>query len=192
MPLKEILQRAAREKWAVPHFNFSNLEILKAIAEAARETKSPVMAGTSEGEREFLGLSEAVALVKSFRGEGIMIFLNADHTKSVDAAKEAVDAGYDSVHIDLSAKSFEENVGGTAEVAKYARAKSPDISVEGELGYLRGESQVRKKNGVDRFAGAVGNVHGISLEEPAVEIEKIKKIRAAAPPEVALVLHAGS
>ena len=211
--LSEILRKALKEKWAVPHFNFSNLETLKAIAEAARETKSPVMAGTSEGEREFLGLSEAVALVKSFRGEGIMIFLNADHTKSVDAAKEAVDAGYDSVHIDLSAKSFEENVGGTAEVAKYARAKSPDISVEGELGYLRGESQVQKKKievnpedytnpdqaaefvkktDVDRLAVAVGNIHGINLDEPDLDIERIKKIRQAVPENVILVLHAGS
>src|SRR3989338_3011488 len=211
--LSEILRKALKEKWAVPHFNFSNLETLKAIAEAARETKSPVMAGTSEGEREFLGLSEAVALVKSFRKEGIMIFLNADHTKSVDAAKEAVDAGYDSVHIDLSAKSFEENVGGTAEVAKYARAKSPDISVEWELGYLRGESRVQKKKievkpedltkpeeaaefvkktGVDRLAVAVGNVHGITLDEPALDIERIKKIRETVPFEVVLVLHAGS
>ena len=213
MTLGEIFKKALQEKWAVPHFNFSNLETLKAIAEAARETKSPVMAGTSEGEREFLGLSEAVALVKSFRGEGIMIFLNADHTKSVDAAKEAVDAGYDSVHIDLSAKSFEENVGGTAEVAKYARAKSPDISVEGELGYLRGESRVQKKKievkpedltkpeeaaefvkktAVDRLAIAVGNVHGITLDEPALDIERIKKIRETVPFEVVLVLHAGS
>ena len=213
MTLGEIFKKALQEKWAVPHFNFSNLETLKAIAEAARETKSPVMAGTSEGEREFLGLSEAVALVKSFRGEGIMIFLNADHTKSVDAAKEAVDAGYDSVHIDLSAKSFEENVGGTAEVAKYARAKSPDISVEGELGYLRGESQVQKKKievnpedytnpdqaaefvkktDVDRLAVAVGNIHGINLDEPDLDIERIKKIRQAVPENVILVLHAGS
>ncbi|MDP3785165.1 MAG: class II fructose-bisphosphate aldolase [bacterium] len=213
MSLKEILQRAAREKWAVPHFNFSNLETLKAIAEAARETKSPVLAGTSEGERNFIGLREAVALVGSFRKEGIMVFLNADHTKSVEAAKKAVEAGYDSVHIDLSAKSLEENISGTKEIVEYAREKSPDISVEGELGYLRGESQVRAekvevsledytkpeeaaefaaKTGVDRLAIAVGNIHGITLDEPALDIERIRDIRQAVPENVILVLHAGS
>lgn len=213
MNLKDYLKKAAREKWAVPHFNFSNLETLKAIVEAARETKSPVMAGTSEGERNFVGLTEAVALVKSFRDEGIMICLNADHTKSVDAAKKAVDAGYDSIHIDLSAKSLEENVSGTKEIVKYARKKSSDISVEGELGYLRGESQVRaekvavkpedytkpdqalefvEKTGVGRLAVAVGNIHGITLDEPALDMERIKKIRAAVPESVVLVLHAGS
>ena len=213
MTLSEILRKALQGEWAVPHFNFSNLEILKAVAEAAREAHSPVMAGTSEGERNFVGLPEAVALVKSFRGEGIMIFLNADHTKSVAAAKKAVDAGYDSVHIDLSIKSLEENISGTKEIVKYARKKSPDISVEGELGYLRGESQVRAekvevnpedytkpeeavgfaaKTGVNRLAIAVGNVHGITLDEPALDIERIKKIRALVPSNVALVLHAGS
>ncbi len=213
MPLKEILQRAAREKWAVPHFNFSNLEILKAIVEAARKTKSPVMAGTSEGEREFVGLSEAVALIQSFRKEGVMIFLNADHTKSVEAAKKAVDAGYNSVHIDLSTKSLEENISGTKEIVEYARSKSPDISVEGELGYLRGESQIRAekvavkpedytkpeeaaefvaKTGANRLAVAVGNIHGITLDEPDLDIERIKKIRQAVPENVILVLHAGS
>src|SRR3989344_4801717 len=149
MTLGEIFKKALRESWAVPHFNFSNLETLKAIAEAGRETKSPVMVGTSEGERKFVGLPEAVALVKSFRGEGIMIFLNADHTKSVQAAKKAVDAGYDSIHIDLSALPLEENIRGTKEIVEYTKYKIQDtnyrISVEGELGYLRGESQVRSE-----------------------------------------------
>ncbi|OGF64560.1 hypothetical protein A2661_01155 [Candidatus Giovannonibacteria bacterium RIFCSPHIGHO2_01_FULL_45_24] len=214
MSLKEILAQASSEKWAVPHFNFSNLEILKAVVEAARETKSPVLVGTSEGERNFVGLPEAVSMVKAFReSSGLPIFLNADHTKSVEAAKQAMDAGYDSVHIDLSALSFEENVRGTTEVVKYARDKSSEISAEGELGYLRGESKIEKKKieirpedytdpeeaadfvkktGVDRLAIAVGNVHGITLDEPKLDVERIKKIRAVVSPEVALVLHAGS
>lgn len=216
MTLKEILRKAQDEKWAVPHFNFSNFEMLKAIVEAAREMRSPVMVGTSEGERNFLGLHEVVMLAKSFRDDtGLPIFLNADHSKSVESAKSAVDAGYDSVHIDLSAFSFEENVRGTKEVVEYARTKDRElrISVEGELGYLRGESKIQKekievkpedytnpveareyveKTGVNRLAIAVGNVHGISPREPKLDMERIRKIRSAVPYEVALVLHAGS
>jgi len=214
MGLREILLRATFEKWAVPHFNFSNLETLKAIAEAAKEEDSPVMAGTSEGERDFIGLREAVFMVRSFREElNLPIFLNADHTKSVEAAKKAVDAGYDSIHIDLSKMPLDANVNGTKELVRYALAKDAIISIEGELGYLRGESKFQKKRiviepndltdpaeaakfveitGVDRFAPAVGNIHGISLDEPAIDIGRIKQIRADISQNVIMVLHAGS
>lgn len=210
MLLKNYLKKALREGWALPHFNFSNLEMLKALVQAAQEARSPIMVGTSEGERNFIGLREAVFMVESFREEfGVEIFLNADHSKSVEAAKEAVDAGYDSVHIDLSALGLAENIRGTKEVAEYARK----TSVEGELGYLPGESKIQKKKfelkpedltnpdeaarfvretGVDRFAGAFGNIHGISLDEPALDIERIKAVRKALSEDTAMVLHAGS
>ncbi len=212
--LQDILARAGKEKWAVPHFNISDFEILKAAVEAAAETRAPLMIGTSEGERNFLGLPEAVALVKSFRDDKkIPIFLNADHTKSPEAARSAVDAGYDSIHIDLSAAALPQNIAGTKEVVEYARAKNKNISVEGELGYLRGESKVQNEKiqvrpedltnpfeaakfvtetGVHRFAPAVGNIHGLSLREGALDIERIRAIRKALPDEIAIVLHAGS
>lgn len=210
MTLQAWLAKAQKENWALPHFNFSNLEMLKALVQAAQEARSPIMVGTSEGERNFIGLREAVFMVESFREEfGVEIFLNADHSKSVEAAKEAVDAGYDSVHIDLSALGLAENIRGTKEVAEYARK----TSVEGELGYLPGESKIQKKKfelkpedltnpdeaarfvretGVDRFAGAFGNIHGISLDEPALDIERIKAVRKALSEDTAMVLHAGS
>ena len=73
----------------------------------------PIMIGLSEGERKFVGLKQAVALVKSFREEyGLPVFLNPDHSHSVESAKLAYDAGFDSVHIDLSKLSFEENIEG--------------------------------------------------------------------------------
>ncbi len=220
MTLDEILERATREHWATGHFNVSNLEQMRVICRVAKELASPAIIGTSEGEQRHIGLLEAVALRNAFREEfGIPVFLNADHTKSVEAAKVAIDAGYDSVHIDLSAKSFDENVAGTAEVVEYARRKSQitnsksQISVEGELGYLRGDSKIQKekirirpedltrpeearafahRTGVNRFAPAVGNIHGISADEPALDIERIKAIRHLLPETVSLVLHAGS
>ena len=191
---------------------------MRAIVEACKEVGAPAIIGTSEGERHHVGLLEAVALRDAFRNEyGIPVFLNADHSKSVETAKAAVDAGYDSIHIDLSAKPYEENIAGTKELIEYARrvasSKKQVVSIEGELGYLKGESKIQNEKievspkdytkpeeakefvastGVDRLAIVVGNIHGISLDEPALDIERIRVIRAAVPEEVALVLHAGS
>ena len=187
---------------------------MRAIVEACKEVGAPAIIGTSEGERTHIGLAEAVALRDIFvREYGIPVFLNADHTKSVAAAKAAIDAGYDSVHIDLSSLPFEENIKGTAEVVAYAHAHNAMISVEGELGVLKGESKIQnekikvsaedytkpdaaaafvERTGVERLAIMVGNIHGISLEEPSLDIERIRAIRAAVPSETILVLHAAS
>ena len=212
--LSEILLDAQKNNLAIGHFNISNLEQLRAIVEAAKRFNAPVMIGLSEGERKFVGLKQAVALVKSFKEEySLPIFLNPDHSHSVESAKLAYDAGFDSVHIDLSKLSFKENIEGTKEVVDYVKSKNPEVSVEGELGYLRGESRVQKevikikpedltkpeeaaefadKTGIDRFAGAYGNSHGISLDEPALDIERIKAVRKTLPEKVVMVLHGGS
>ena len=218
--LQEIIFRATQGGWATGHFNASEADHIRAIVEACRDAGAPAIIGMSEGERSHLGLLEAVALCDAFRKEfGIPIFLNADHTKSVEKAKEGIDAGFDSIHIDLSALPYEENIAHTQEIVEYAHSKHSNIlenvgmSVEGELGYLRGESRIQQekitvkkedytdpaqaadfvtRTGIDRLAIAVGNIHGISLDEPDLDIERIRAIRAAVPPEVALVLHAAS
>jgi len=141
--LQNILAGALSEGWSTGHFNVSESDHMRAVVEACREVGAPAMIGLSEGERAHLGVFEAVALRDAFQHEfNIPVFLNADHSKSVTAAKAAFDAGFDSIHIDLSAKSLEENTAGTREVVAYARAKNPDVSIEGELGYLKGESKV--------------------------------------------------
>src|SRR3989344_5444489 len=151
MTLKEILLKATQEHWATGHFNASELDQTRAIVGACKEVGAPAIIGTSEGEEKHFGLVEAVALRDVFRKEyGIPVFLNADHHKFVESAKVAIDAGYDSVHIDLSALLFEENVRGTREIVEYAKKHSNilenvGMSVEGELGYLRGESQIQKE-----------------------------------------------
>ena len=204
--------QALREHWSTGHFNVSELDQMRLIVEACKEMGAPAIIGTSEGERKHFGLMEAVALRDVMRREyEIPVFLNADHTKSVDNAKKAIDAGYDSIHIDLSAESFEANIAGTKEIVEYAKATS--FSIEGELGYLKGESKVQhekiaisaqdytkpeqavqfvKETGIDRLAIVVGNIHGISLDEPDLDMDRICAIREAIPAEVALVLHAGS
>ncbi len=213
MLLNDILKKASKEHWAIGHFNVSNLELLKAVVEAAQAAQAPVMIGTSEGEREWLGLKNAVALVRAYRQDYPHIFLNADHTKSVQVAFDAIEAGYDSIHFDGSVLSISKNIQQTREVVEYAKNKNSSISVEGELGYLKGESQLSGKKieigpsdytdpeeaaefvartGVDRLAIAMGNVHGINLDEPRLDFNRLAEIRKSVPEGVALVLHAGS
>jgi ketose-bisphosphate aldolase len=212
--LKEYLVQASREGWAVGHFNFGTVEQLMGIVAAAQKTNAPVMVGTSEGERDLLRPKVAAAMVHAIGEElRIPIFLNADHSKRVDRISEALDAGYDSMHLDGSELSFEENVAATKSAVDEVRKQSEIISVEGELGVVGGASEVYKekrdvrpedytkpeearefveRTGVDRLAIMVGNIHGISPDESRLDIERIRQIRAAVPREVALVLHAAS
>ena len=213
--LKEYLAEAGNDGLAIGHFNISNLVQLKGILSAVKKTGVPVMIGTSEGEADFIGFKMARAMVDAVREEtGLPIFLNADHFHSFEKVKEAIDAGYDSVLIDLSRENYKKNLEETKRVVEYAHSVNPAISVEGELGYLVTESsKVYKESfeipsesltkpeealkyvnetGVDRFAPAVGNLHGIAANEPKLDFELIKKIRAVLPSEVAMVLHGGS
>ena len=215
--LREVIADADKKHIAVGHFNISNLEALWAIFRAARAVNVPVIVGLSEGERDFVGVRQAVALVKSIREEyQYPIFINADHTYSVERVKEAIDAGFDSVIFDGAKLSFEENIAKTKECVDYARVSGRDVLVEAEVGYIGTSSKVLdaipegvkfddssltspeqaerfvKETGVDMFAPAVGNIHGMlrNAPEPRLDIERIRKVRAAAG--VPLVLHGGS
>ena len=215
MNIKNYLKRTIEGKWALGHFNFSEDEALRAIVESAAELKTPIFIGTSEGERKHIGTKQAVNLVKAFREEfGIPIFLNADHHKSFESVKEAVDAGYDAILADFSTLPFEENIKLTKQSVGYAKSKSSDIVVEGELGYVRGEYRIQKEvieikpedltrpeeaeqfvkeTGVDMLAPAVGNIHGIvTISQELVDIERIGNIKKAVGENVYLVLHGAS
>lgn len=215
MTLSELHLKAKNEHWTVPHFNFSSLSQLKGILEGAVAMRAPVVVGTSEGEREFIGLTQAVDLVKSYRKTyDIPIFLNADHSRSFETAKAACDAGYDSIHIDVSKKPFEENMAETKKVVEYVKSTRPEVEVEGELGYLATESskiykeeieipedsytkveqavEYVRETGIDRFAPAIGNLHGIAANKPKIRFDLIEKLTAALPPKLVFVLHGGS
>ncbi|MBI1999337.1 MAG: class II fructose-bisphosphate aldolase [Parcubacteria group bacterium] len=213
--LKEHIADAAARKKAVGHFNFSTVEVLWAIFEAAKDLGVPVVVGASEGERKFVGVKQASALVKSIREEyDYPIFLSADHTYSLEGAKEVVDAGYDMVIFDGARLSLAENIEMTKQAVLYARSANPGIIVEGELGYIGASSrlfdeipadvatmsmteppQAREfvaKTGVDLLAPAVGNIHGMLKRgpNPRLDVNRIREIREAAG--VPLVLHGGS
>ena len=212
--IKGYLKNTITSHWALGHFNFSENGALRAIVQAAFNLKAPIFVGTSEGERRHVGTKETVALVKAFREEfQIPIFLNADHTKSFENVVAAVDAGYDAVLADFSALSFEENVKMTKQSVEYAKSKNPDIIIEGELGYMRGESKLQKEiieikpedltkpekaaqfvkeTGIDMLAPAVGNIHGIAANAPKLDFERIAAIKTAVGKNAYLVLHGGS
>src|SRR6202453_4381818 len=97
-PLRNVLEEAQNNGVAVGHFNVSDWILLKAVFAAAQELKVPVIVGASEGERAFLGVPQVAALVKSLREEqDFPIFVNADHTHSLDSAIAATKAGFDSI-----------------------------------------------------------------------------------------------
>lgn len=209
--LRDVISGAASSGGVIWHFNFSELSTLKAAARVARELNVPIIMGLSEGEREFVGLWETVALIKSYRAEGLRMYLNADHTKSFEGIKAAVDAGFDAVIFDGSALPIEKNIVETKRALGYARMVNPRIIVEGELGYIGTKSEVLdavpdgvqkttpeeamrfvQKTLVDMLAPAVGNVHGMlkSGHEPALDIPLIKKVKEAV--KIPLVLHGAS
>jgi len=152
--LKSFIADAEKNRVAIGHFNISELGALKAIAEVAKELNLPIIIGTSEGERDFIGVRQAVALVKSLREEyNFPIFINADHTHSLEKVKEAVEAGYDAILFDpfdpaqgkAGKLPLEENIKKTREVVEYVKSQNPKILVEGELGYIGSSSVVFKE-----------------------------------------------
>ncbi|MBD3282160.1 MAG: ketose-bisphosphate aldolase [Candidatus Portnoybacteria bacterium] len=215
MTSSEILKKAQKEKYAVGQFNISTDEQLKAIIQAADELKSPVIIGTSEGERGFIGTEQAAVLTKIWQQKTkLPIILNADHCKTIESAKEAIDAGYTAIHFDGSTLPIEENIKKTKEIIRYAKSQNPNILIEGELGYLRGSSEIHKekteikkedfttpeeaeefiqKTKADSLAIVIGNIHGIDLKNPnpSLDIKRIKQIKKAIK-DTFLVLHGGS
>ena len=213
--LREVIEGAVSGGYALGHFNVSDSNQLEAVAEAAKETKLPIIVGLSEGEREFFPLSHVRALINAYRAEGVELFLNADHTYSIEKVKVAIDDGVDSVVVDGAQLSFDENVAFAKASVAYARASGRDIVIEGELGYIGTSSKVLdtlpegaavteelmtkpeeirrfvEAASVDMMAPAVGNVHGIVKGgDPKLSIERIKILRQAGG--VPLVLHGGS
>ena len=140
--LKEYIQEAENNKTAIGHFNISDIVGFWAIVGAIKKLNLPAIIGVSEGERDFIGIKQIKILVDTIKAEGLPIFLNADHTYSVDRIKEVVDAGFDAVIIDGAEKSFEENIKMTKESVAYAKWKKPEMLIEGELGFIGKSSRL--------------------------------------------------
>jgi fructose-bisphosphate aldolase class II len=144
--LRDALQQSQKDGVAIGHFNVADWVLLKAVVAAGQELKVPVVVGASEGEREFAGVQQIAALVRSLREEyDCPIFLNADHTHSLAKAVEAARAGFDAIVFDLSALPFEQNVRQTKEAVEALKTINSAILVEGEIGDIGTGSEIHEE-----------------------------------------------
>jgi fructose-bisphosphate aldolase class II len=214
--LREVLEKARNSRVAIGHFNFSELVVLKAATEAASELGVPVVMGVSESEREFLGVPLAAALVDTMREEKEgEIFLNADHTHSIEKAEEAARARFDMIVFDASEKPLQENIAETRRGVEAAKSIHPEILVEGEVGYVGSGSEIHEKRPdnirltepeearefvaetkVDLLSPSVGTTHGMlasmirGTEHKRLDIQRIAAIKKMV--DIPLTLHGGS
>jgi fructose-bisphosphate aldolase, class II len=212
--LRDALEQSEKDGVAIGHFNVADWVLSKAVLASGQELKVPVVVGASEGEREFFGVRQIAALVRSLREEcDCPIFLNADHTHSLAKAIEAARAGF---LFDLPALPFEQNVCQTKEAVDTLKTINSAILVEGEIGDIGTGSEIHEKapdlsrgltspaeakqfvesTGVDILAPAVGNMHGMlksmvqGQTRKRLDIQRIAQIKSAA--RVPLTLHGGS
>jgi fructose-bisphosphate aldolase, class II len=184
---KELFQKAVKGGYAIPAFNFNNLEQLQAIIGACVETKSPVILQVSSGARKYANQTLLKYLAKGAvdyakeLGYAIPIVLHLDHGDTLELCKSCVESGFSSVMIDGSHHPYDKNVEVTRQVVEFAHKH--DVSVEGELGVLAGiEDEVSsatthytkpsevedfvKKTGVDSLAISIGTSHGANKFKP--------------------------
>lgn len=185
---KELFAKAVKGGYAIPAFNFNNLEQLQAIIGACVETKSPVILQVSSGARKYANQTLLTHLAKGAveyakeLGYAIPIVLHLDHGDTFELCKSCIESGFSSVMIDGSHHPYDKNVELTAQVVEYAHKY--DVTVEGELGVLAGiEDEVSsevthytkpeevedfvKKTGVDSLAISIGTSHGANKFTPA-------------------------
>jgi len=201
---RDMFARAVKGGYAIPAFNFNNMEQLQAIIKAAVAEKSPVILQVSKGAREYANptllrymAQGAVAYAKELGCEHPEICLHLDHGDSFETCKSCVDSGFSSVMIDASALPFEENIALTKQVVEYAHAH--DVTVEAELGVLAGvedevaheESHYTKpeeviefveRTGCDSLAISVGTSHGAYKFKPEQCTRDPKTGRLVPPP----------
>lgn len=198
---KELMERTRREHFAVGAFNIDNLEIFKAVVVAAKNKKSPVLVEVSKGEVDFWGYDNIVDLVRNARDEGVEMFINQDHTPTVEEARRGVEAGFELIHLDVTDKgktSYEDILKMTQDFVPYAH--DHNCLVEGELEYFAGSSNVHtevidykeiekhftdpetaakfvEQTQIDTFAASIGNLHGLYPVPKKLNIELLRKIR---------------
>lgn len=213
---RHLMQRSRQQKFAVGAFNIDNQETLIAVARAAQKLNSPVLVEVSDGEVEALGLENIRDMVDNYKEEyGIEMYINLDHSPTVENCKKAIDAGYEFIHIDISQAnhdaSDEEIIAKTKDVVEYA--KFTGALVESERHYFGGSSNVHKESidyneikktfstpedakdfvnetGIDTLAVAVGNLHGKYPVPKELDLELLGKIRQAIDCQISL--HGGS
>lgn len=216
MRARHLYQRTRRQHFAVGAFNIDNQETLIAVSRAAQKLNSPVLVEVSDGEVKALGLENIRDMVDNYRAEyGIEMYINLDHSPTVEDCKRAIDAGFEFIHIDISqadhSATTEEIIAKTKEVVDYA--KFTGALVESEPHYFGGSSNVHDEainyeeikktfstaqgakefidaTGIDTFAAAVGNLHGKYPVPKELDLELLQQIRSSIDCQISL--HGGS
>lgn len=211
--IKEMLQDAKLNHYAVPAFDVSNYEMMKAVLETCEEMKSPALIMALGVDLQGRNLNLLASMIKSASNfYDVPVCLHLDHATDFDFIKKAIDAGFSSVMYDGSVLPFEKNAFNTAEVTNYAHSKG--VTVEAELGHVGnasvgsvsetgededpGESLTVPKEvqkfveitNVDALAVAIGTAHGVYKKTPTLRIDRLDQITAIC--EKPLVLHGGS
>jgi len=210
------MQRSRQQHFAVGAFNIDNQETLIAISRAAQKLNAPVLVEVSQGEVDAIGLENIRDLVDNYKAEyGIEMYINLANSPTVEACKQAIDAGYEFIHIDISQANHdatdEEIIEKTKEVVEYARFTG--ALVESEPHYFGGSSNVHAEaidyeeikktfstpegarafveaTGIDTFAAAVGNLHGKYPVPKELDLELLGSVREAIDCQISL--HGGS
>ncbi len=213
---RQRMQDARVQHWAFGAFNLDDEATLKAVARAAQTKNAPVLVEVSQGEVSDIGLENVRDMVDNIKYEyGVEMYVNLDHSPSVEAAKKGIDAGFEFIHIDVSQANHdatdEEIIAATKEVVEYA--KFTGALVESEPHYFGGSSnlhteaidyeEIRKTfstpegarafvdaTGIDTYAAAVGNLHGKYPVPKQLDLELLQQIRDAIQCNISL--HGGS
>lgn len=213
---RALMQRSRRGKFAVGAFNLDNQETLIAVARAAKKTKAPVLVEVSKGEVDALGHDNVRDMVDNYKAEyGIEMYINLDHSPSVEDALDGIEAGFEFIHIDVSQANHDatddEIIAATKEVVNYARLTG--ALVESEPHYFGGSSNLHKEKidydeikktfstpegakafvdatGIDTFAAAIGNLHGKYPVPKKLDLELLRQLREALTCNISL--HGGS
>jgi fructose-bisphosphate aldolase class II len=213
---RERMAQARAEHWAFGAFNLDDEATLRAVVQAAAKVQAPVLVEVSHGEVEDIGLDTVRDMVDNFKAEyGVEIYVNLDHSPSIEAAKDGIEAGFEFIHIDVSQANHdatdEDIINATREVVEYA--KLTGALVESEPHYFGGGSslfnekfdyeEIKKTfstpdgarafveaTGIDTFAAAVGNLHGKYPVPKVLDLDLLRQIRDAIQCNISL--HGGS
>lgn len=210
------MAQARAEHWAFGAFNLDDEPTLRAVAQAAANRKAPVLVEVSQGEVDDIGLENVRDLVDNFKAAyGVEMYVNLDHSPSVEAARKGIDAGFEFIHIDVSqanhAATDEEIIAATKAVVAYARFTG--ALVESEPHYFGGSSNLHTETinyeeikktfstpegarafveatGIDTFAAAIGNLHGKYPAPKVLDLELLQRVRDGLDCNISL--HGGS
>lgn len=210
---RELMHRSRQEGFAVGAFNIDNQETLQAISQAAQKLQAPVMVEVSAGEVKTMGGCQNIRdMVSNYRNTyNIEMYINLDHAPTVELCQQAIDAGFEFIHIDISqanhSATLEEIIAKTKDVVAYAR--STGALVEAEERYFFGDSNVHKETidyeevkkwntkpneardfvaatGIDTMAVQIGNLHGLYPVPKILDLDLLREIRAAIGCQISL------